>query len=363
MPVVHLQKIWFIWVAFFLISVPLFGQEIENNRGTTAEGQANTQNNTEEIEPVDNIEILPDSSNTGYITIKGTPEAATAFINSEDVGDTPLIESRLKNGTYSIKVAKDGFKDYKTEITINGESAWIVYELERILYGHLTVESDPDSSDVYLNNEKIGVTPLVNKVIPCGSYLLTIKKTGYQTHESSCEITGSENKYLTFTMTPLIVQHIQKTSDMNISTAKRKTAIKKSMKLPGQGQRYLGQRKKGNIITTLQIVTLAGTIAAYSNASIAVDRYDEAKLVYRNAVEPNDIQIAWDNVRSKHDSAKSASTLAKVVLFGTFGVYVWNVIDAGFISKPADISLRKLSLILAPVISDNVSGIAANVRF
>ena len=60
---------------------------------------------------------------TGQIAIGSSPEGASLYIDGEYYGETEYYNPKpigLKAGTYTIKLTKDGYKDYTETITVEG---------------------------------------------------------------------------------------------------------------------------------------------------------------------------------------------------------------------------------------------------
>lgn len=64
--------------------------------------------------------------------------------------------------------------------------------LTSVFAGELSISSKPAGAEVYVSNEKKGVTPFVLKEIPNGRYALQLKMAGYRTWET--EVNVSTNK-------------------------------------------------------------------------------------------------------------------------------------------------------------------------
>lgn len=67
---------------------------------------------------------------------------------------------------------------------------------------------------------------------------------------------------------------------------RRFTALRRTFFLPGSGQRFLGQRSKGNWLTRLWLLSLGGTAASWW-------AYDRAREAYQNATTPSEAQSAY----------------------------------------------------------------------
>lgn len=116
------------------------------------------------------------------IVVESSPESGAAVtINGEPYGQTPLTAKGLAPGTVLVEVSKEGFKDaYETvRVPDEGEAR---YELKmEPLVGHVTIMSEPDRAEVYLDgSEYLGETPLFDVAIPSGPRTLVLKKEKYQ---------------------------------------------------------------------------------------------------------------------------------------------------------------------------------------
>jgi len=297
---------------------------------------------------------------TGTISVHGNPSEADIYINDKKIGAAPIENKALPAGTYMLRVSHAEYEDYTGIITVTGGKNTIERYSLKSLSGSITVEGFPDGSEVFLNNELLGKTPIFNMEVPGGINKVVIKGNGNEDYETTVNISGAGDTIHTYTIIPLKKTEISAPKPSLIS---RKQAVKKSLLIPGRGQRYMGHRKKGNILTALQIATLGGYIAAYLKASSAEDDYDDARTAYKIADTPSDIEAAWETLKSKHDSADSASGLVRFALSSAAAVYLWNVIDAALISKYQEETPKKHSLQLTPFLDGDCNGISASMRF
>ena len=66
----------------------------------------------------DSIANLP-----GKLYVTTTPAGATVTVDGQRIGTTPINAYELKKGSYNVKIAKDGYKEYTERITITAEPA------------------------------------------------------------------------------------------------------------------------------------------------------------------------------------------------------------------------------------------------
>ena len=66
----------------------------------------------------DSIANLP-----GKLYVTTTPVGATVTVDGQRIGTTPINAYELKKGSYNVKIAKEGYKEYTERITITAEPA------------------------------------------------------------------------------------------------------------------------------------------------------------------------------------------------------------------------------------------------
>ena len=116
------------------------------------------------------------------IEIKTNFEDANVFIDEGLKGFGEIVQKGftdgLAPGKHNIKITKD--KHYTIDKTVffkPGATPKLNFELKPI-QGTLKVQSNPKGSYVYIDNDKIGNTP-ISKVLLIGDYTLTVKKKGF----------------------------------------------------------------------------------------------------------------------------------------------------------------------------------------
>ena len=74
----------------------------------------------------------------------------------------------------------------------------IIEELRGAMFGLLRIESDPPACDVFLNGNKIGITPLDSIYVPVGDHSLLLSSYGYEdaTVEVSIEPGGLSDRFV-----------------------------------------------------------------------------------------------------------------------------------------------------------------------
>ncbi len=117
-------------------------------------------------------------TNKGTLSIDSYPQNCEVYLNGEYVGVTPL-EKSVKIGKYTLEVKKEGYEDYKKEVTIErGKETVIIANLE-ISTGSLIVKTDPDGATVFVDGKNYGLTPIEIKDLEIGDHEIVISKEGY----------------------------------------------------------------------------------------------------------------------------------------------------------------------------------------
>ncbi len=114
------------------------------------------------------------------------------FVNDELKGRGSWTGD-LEYGDYDIKTQKDGHRSQSKVYTISAASNNQTISLTppTPIYGSVNIAVLPDESDVFLDGNKVGTTPLFLQQVLVGNHKLDVKKDGYQT--MSDDISVREN--------------------------------------------------------------------------------------------------------------------------------------------------------------------------
>ena len=124
-----------------------------------------------------NAYLTPISS--GSISITSTPSNASVKVDGIYRGTTPLSVN-TNVGTHRVVLEKDGYNSWSTSAKVNSNGVTIIdAELSpSTTYGYLTVSSNPNYCDVYVDGSYKGQTPLT-LTVTTGTHTVRLSKSGY----------------------------------------------------------------------------------------------------------------------------------------------------------------------------------------
>jgi len=120
---------------------------------------------------------------TGFLTLYSSPDNAEVVIDGKVLGRTPLRKHQLPVGTYPVKFVHEGKVSEHTVTIQSGETTEYTHQFTG--FASLRIRAIPSGSDVYLNGELAGRSPLLVEGLLPGTYTITIRRTGYATSEKT----------------------------------------------------------------------------------------------------------------------------------------------------------------------------------
>jgi hypothetical protein len=110
----------------------------------------------------------------GALTVKTDPDGIEVWLDDKYIGDSPVIDKKLKAGRYSLKLV-DPIQHTSSieEVFIQSNEQTVVEKTMKSRFGSLKVNSDPEGADVSILTS-LGKTPLSNDFIIPGKYRLEI---------------------------------------------------------------------------------------------------------------------------------------------------------------------------------------------
>ena len=115
-----------------------------------------------------------------YITVNVTVEPTNAIVTIDDEYFNHKKANKLSIGIHNLNIVLDGYQTVSEEIFISEEQTLFSYDLKELEKVPVEIDSEPDGASVYIDDVKIGNTPL-SKYLLQGSYLIRIEKKDFET--------------------------------------------------------------------------------------------------------------------------------------------------------------------------------------
>lgn len=147
------------------------------------------------------------------LNIQSNQVGARVYLNDNLAGyTTPNFSTLVNPGMYTVKVAKDGFPDFKTTVVVGQSPITIVANLGSIpvpphsppppmpqpippsAKHQLTIETNVRGAQIYINGAFVGYTPFVSFYHP-GTYSISIRLNGYEEYSRSIKLGGAYRLY------------------------------------------------------------------------------------------------------------------------------------------------------------------------
>lgn len=111
----------------------------------------------------------------GMLSVKTDPEGIEIWLDDQFVGDSPLIDKKLKPGRYSLKLV-DPIQHSSTieEIFIQDEETTVIEKTIKSKFGTLKINSAPEGAQVYISSD-LGNTPVSNNFMNPGKYRIELR--------------------------------------------------------------------------------------------------------------------------------------------------------------------------------------------
>jgi hypothetical protein len=149
--------------------------------------------------------LVPPQPTRGRMLIRSTPADADVLLNGGTRGKTPLVVRDLALGSYTIRVARDGYisESRTLELTSQRPTASATFNLRSTPAstslgavagkpGAITVQSRPTGARVFVNDRLMGSTPATIPDLPAGPATVRIEMDGYQTWATRVRVGAGE---------------------------------------------------------------------------------------------------------------------------------------------------------------------------
>jgi hypothetical protein len=114
-----------------------------------------------------------------WIEVSSAPEGAAVFVNGRLAGATPVRVCDLAPGIYAVRLEKQGHLPFVRQVRMGAVSVTLSETLAPAPSGRLKVSVSPPGSEVLLDGELAGHTPLSLASVPAGAYEMMIRKANH----------------------------------------------------------------------------------------------------------------------------------------------------------------------------------------
>ncbi|MBD3422140.1 MAG: PEGA domain-containing protein [Chitinivibrionales bacterium] len=111
----------------------------------------------------------------GTLIVKTRPEGIEVWLDDKYIGDSPIMNKKLKPGRYSLKLI-DPIQHTSTteEVFIQADQITEIEKSIKAKFGSLAVTSEPEGAEVSIATS-LGKTPVTNDFMNPGKYRIEIK--------------------------------------------------------------------------------------------------------------------------------------------------------------------------------------------
>ena len=128
---------------------------------------------------------------TGFLVIKTEPSGAMLSLNGKELGKSPLQLEQAVGRYVVIARLGDKFLPARQELDLSTTGARLTLVLP-VAPGRLQVASEPTGVEVWLDGEKVGITPVLLETKSAGRYRMLVKNDKYLSHEEAVDLRAGE---------------------------------------------------------------------------------------------------------------------------------------------------------------------------
>lgn len=321
-------------------------------------------------------------NNQNLLLLNSDYDSAKVFIQDSLVGYTPLELFNFPTGKYNLRFTKDSLIVNLYNVEYTRGTYLEVTGIFKPGNALLTIYTNPNNAQVFLNDSLIGYTPINKKYIKSDVYNLNIKKNGYaelkqrlnlhsrwyhydfQLESTTGEITliRSDNEHFSIDNSSDIPKYnspfmigvgehkisvsskdYHKVFNETITVNPNESFIIKfkyhektllplftSIIVPGLGQCVDNDLFKGGLIMAGNFIFGGLTVLSFNNYKNDLNSYNEKIAIYRNEANEFLIEKAKSEMNAAYDKANTSLKIRNLAL-GVFVIaYLYNLIDAYF---------------------------------
>ncbi len=139
------------------------------------------------------IQLLP---LPGYLNISSNTEAASVFIDSEEIGLTPLTDIELAAGEHEVLVTKNRYEAIRQTLEIEGRQQQQSLNIDLLpAWANVKFSSSPAGATVTVDGEDLGLTPLSAEILE-GEHEVLIKLAAHKAWTEELIVTARNDQDL-----------------------------------------------------------------------------------------------------------------------------------------------------------------------
>lgn len=139
----------------------------------------------------------------GLVLIHSEPSGADVTIDDAQRGQTPLLITDLRLGTYRVRATLPGAIPVEKNLEVADRVPQMLDIVMRSDSGNIRCASDPTNAEVTVNGAARGQTPCTISNVPPGKAIVVLTLEGYQPHEETLDVHAGDELTVDTTLKPL----------------------------------------------------------------------------------------------------------------------------------------------------------------
>lgn len=129
--------------------------------------------------------------NTGSLYVDSSPRGASIYLDDSYEGETPRRIDFIPVGIHTLRLSKDGYRDYIQQVRIDANQTTnvLINLIAETTRHKLNVNSTPSGARLYVDGIFRGTTPLFTFVTP-GYHTVKLELEGYLDYQDSIRVTS-----------------------------------------------------------------------------------------------------------------------------------------------------------------------------
>ncbi len=169
----------------------------------------------------DDLAPMPVAAGPGTLKVKipAGLTRATLAVDTRDQGTLPLAEPlKLAAGEHSVLVKRIGYADFVKRVTIVSNKATDLDVKLHAVSAVLSVTSDVDHAEVYIDGNLVGTTPLADLELPAKTVELAVRKDGFKDSKRFVSLVAGQDYPLSIKFSEGRVSTVVATTDRPTET-------------------------------------------------------------------------------------------------------------------------------------------------